>query len=258
MPLERVRSHGYVPDDPGHVVTHVRHLLDRIGAPQRTPPAVDFAWADQIEDQSISESCVSWRIKCAIETLFRRLGNPLPPLSGYSLWTWTRMIDSPGAPLLNVGCSPSVAFRALHEWGIATREAWPEYPATMNDSPTLEKRCFALGFKFDGDYTIAADSRAEMVDLLRRTLTALVPVTFAIHDGPAFSAYRGGLYMPEDGAPNHYVGLSGYRTESDGSTTFRLVNQWGKMWGDGGYAWVPESAVDGWEAIRALDVRRTA
>jgi len=253
-----VRAHGFLPDPPGHAVTHVRHLLDRIGAPARTPDAVDFRAAEVVEDQGIVEGCVGFRIKIAIETLFRRRGLPLPRLSGYSLWTWARLIDSPGKPLLNEGCSPNQAFRALHEWGIATLDVWPEDPATMNDRPSLEKRCSALGFRFDGDYEISADSRAELVELLRRCLASFVPVTMAVFDGPAFSAYRGGILMPEDGAPNHYIGLDGYYTRPDGSTVFLPANQWGPTWGVSGFGEADESCVDTWQAIRGLDVRRAA
>jgi hypothetical protein len=170
--------------------------------------------------------------------------------------------DDVQTPLLDEGAQPNQVFRAISEYGIGPmrgptsdgRNSDVEI-ATVNDEPklgALEEEALTLPI---GEYGINSIGSARIL-ALRQALSANKPVCVAIAGGSnAFQSYTSGI-LPALNAPlDHYVLLIGYSTTPTGSTVFECLNSWGDGWGEGGYCWLSEEAVQELGDLVVLDVK---
>jgi len=73
-------------------------------------------------------------------------------------------------------------------------------------------------------------------DEIKQAIMDYGPVTVAIYVGPAFWAYKGGIFnTSEDGTVNHGVVLVGWDDNQGADGVWILRNSWGTGWGEGGY-----------------------
>jgi hypothetical protein len=113
------------------------------------------------------------------------------------------------------------------------------------------------------DFRVRGVSRVDSnrIDDVKGQLAQLNPVMIRFHDSTAFQRLRGASTFTEPGPPPgdkvsgwHLMTLVGY---DERRQAFRLINSWGRGWGDRGYAWV------GYDLLRSritgayvLDVER--
>jgi hypothetical protein len=82
-------------------------------------------------------------------------------------------------------------------------------------------------------------------DTIAAVLTSGSDVWFSINVGSTWMSLRGDTiadWTPAQIEGGHAVLLSGYR-HKNGQRQFLVHNSWGKDWGDGGYAWISETAL---------------
>jgi len=76
------------------------------------------------------------------------------------------------------------------------------------------------------------------IDAIKQAIYTYGPVTVSVCTGPAFSAYRGGIFATDESAncgsylTNHAVVLVGW---NDAEDTWIMKNSWGTWWGESGY-----------------------
>jgi hypothetical protein len=113
------------------------------------------------------------------------------------------------------------------------------------------------------DFRVRGVSRVDItrIDDVKGQLAQLNPVMIRFHDSTAFQRLRGASTFTEPGPPPgdkvsgwHLMTLVGY---DERRQAFRLINSWGRGWGDRGYAWI------GYDLLRSritgayvLDVER--
>jgi hypothetical protein len=76
-----------------------------------------------------------------------------------------------------------------------------------------------------------------VLDDVKAQLQQRLPVVFTMDTPKSFDDWRGaGVYRTsEKGGGLHAMTLIGYDEEKQ---AFRILNSWGRMWGDNGYAWI--------------------
>ena len=113
------------------------------------------------------------------------------------------------------------------------------------------------------DFRVRGVSRVDTnrIDDVKGQLAQLNPVMIRFHDSTVFQRLRGASTFTEPGPPPgdkvsgwHLMTLVGY---DERRQAFRLINSWGRGWGDRGYAWI------GYDLLRSritgayvLDVER--
>ncbi len=80
------------------------------------------------------------------------------------------------------------------------------------------------------------------IDNIKGQVATSNPVIVSFHDSPAWHRHRGGATFtdarldPDENKNGwHAMVVTGY---DDRRQAFRLINSWGRGWGDGGYAWI--------------------
>jgi C1A family cysteine protease len=101
--------------------------------------------------------------------------------------------------------------------------------------PTEAERIRAAQYRIRGWSRLEANNLAAVKGQLARGR----PVLFAMQHGPSLPALRGSATIDtmDEAAPqtSHSMVLVGY---DDARQAFRLMNSYGRAWGDGGFAWL--------------------
>lgn len=123
-------------------------------------------------------------------------------------------------------------FALLEERGCATLASMP-YTEDLSVQPDEEALEEAREFR------IASYARLDPSNVqgIKAVLAGGEPVVFAATVYQDFVSYSGGVYRLRGAPPygGHGMTLVGYDDELG---AFRLINSWGRSWGDGGYAWI--------------------
>jgi len=108
------------------------------------------------------------------------------------------------------------------------------FPYTATDEPCgcpYPHSYFINSWAYIGDeYGIPS------VAAMKQAIMAYGPISVSIYVGPAFRAYRGGVYNAiETGVVNHAVTLVGWDETQGIDGVWILRNSWGTGWGEAGY-----------------------
>lgn len=162
-----------------------------------------------------------------------------------SIYSIALKIANPRASrLLDIGCQPSIAIDAIQNFGIVSRDRWPDESSIEHGVPIdiLEAGDKSL---VSGVYRID-DFGDALVDRVKRAVSQRYGVFFGMPIGQSYMNLSSGTYYGEvHPAGNHAQTIVGYRPGA-----FYVLNSWGLSWGEGGYAWIDE----GFFADRAFDI----
>jgi hypothetical protein len=191
-------------------------------------------------NQGRAQSCTAWAVGYAARSYYasayearntRDLKNVPSPAFIYNL-SWRR--DK--KPSCDSGSNFAVAVEVLKH-GAPSLADYP-YQASDCGAPPPETIARATDFRVTGLRRIDNSS----IDDVKAALARSNPVVISFHDDAAWHNFRGaGVF---DRAPLdvekgwHSMALVGY---DERKQAFRLINSWGKGWGDNGYAWVSYS-----------------
>lgn len=214
---------------------------------QALPQSVDLS--DRFPppgDQDPQQSCVGWAVAYAMKSYQEATER------GWSLTT----VDGRAHPArvfspsfiynqinggTDQGSNFGDAFRVLITQGAAPLAEMPYTPSPFIP-PSAAARAAAADFRIDTFRTVNLRNRNE----LRAQLHAGFPIVFAAFVDQLFWEWRGPRVIDQFGGPRlgrHAMVVVGY---DDNRGAYRVINSWGRQWGDGGYAWV---AYDQFEAM---------
>lgn len=238
---------GYVPDphDRSEDQT-VRHVL---GAPVTVPAEFTLApyVTEEVKNQGETSACVGFASARAVHVRCAFVGTPIPWPSPACAYTVARAMARRDAktPLVDAGSSPTLAAEGMGEWGIASNEAWPFDPKTINDEPDLPELEDAS--LFENVQTFRIDSElAQRVADVKHSISSGYPVMVGTEVDRDFEDYMGGEHEDGDDSPiavtapvgellgGHMLCLIGYFVFR-GITYFLGINSWGTGWGNKGY-----------------------
>lgn len=234
-----VRVYGHIPDEPdpkdwiledGKLMTF-RPLVAGQGSWDYSPNL------DAVQNQ-LGGSCVGQSIASSAYLLGQTSGRPIKRPSALWPYSIARLLDDPGAPLIDIGCRPRVAMLGCRERGLVALERWPETADTLNAVPPLDAFQAGECGTIEAFYRIADDGdvKAGICHALARGYcpifgmpvdTRYEQIGSAIYDGP------GGAFLG-----NHAQVIVGYSAILD---AFKVLNSWGTSFGDGGFAWISAS-----------------
>jgi len=109
-----------------------------------------------------------------------------------------------------------------------------DFPYAAADLPCggpYQHHYFLDGWSYVG----AGRDEIPSVESIKQAIKNYGPIFIAVHVGPSFGAYTGGIFNnDEDGYVNHAVALVGW-DDNGGEGYWILRNSWGEGWGESGY-----------------------
>lgn len=238
------KATGHIPDviDPSW-----KPVTNLVGAARPTRfPSSFYMLADAAHEpinQGNYEACVGAALSQAIYTKQNVLGNRFPLPSWMFLWWMARAFH--GTNHMNVGCSPSVAFAKVKEFGYPTESLWDEhndYSATPDDyvfqqaidqSGLASYRCFSSG--------------EQRVNEIKASISQFHPVLMAIQITDSYFDSKGVWKGDGNVAGYHYVCNLAF--DKDG---LYHIGSYGKNFGDNGFVFVPWSIVA--NPVKTIDI----
>jgi len=230
------RRLGYLPDEPDARDWNARAML---GAVRGLPTEVSLeGLLGPVRDQGPTESCVGNAIANAIEVRLRKLGYLAEPRpSALAIYTYARALGrlTPATKLTDTGSFPRLAMKSLREWGVPNETRWPFDASHVNDELPWDVQQQASAFRVTAWYRIDAVGR-ERVDAICHALAQGYPVVFGMDVDQAFlDAWGPGVLDAPHGdiIGGHMLAIVGYKTVN-ATRTLRIINSWGRTWGDHG------------------------
>lgn len=221
-----------------------------------------------IMNQGQVGSCVGHATDGSIETRLVIVGTPLSHRSPVWIYDVARCIerarDNAGVPnsqlpaLTDDGSQPADAWTGVTQWGLAAYADRPTSDDTANVEPSLGLVESASDVILTGAYRID-DVGAARILAMKTALANGYPVTMAIQVDEAFEEWDGksplGAPDPNSILGGHYIYVTGYDTQSNGTTIFNGPNSWTDQWGDGGFWIGSEQFIAGATDIYVADVK---
>jgi Papain family cysteine protease/Domain of unknown function (DUF4384) len=206
------------------------------------PVSVDLSYRlPDPGDQGAASSCTAWATGYAARSYYTSAyeardvhdtKNVPSPAFLYNL-SWRR--DGKGA--CNVGSSFTNAVAVLKQ-GAPSLADYP-YRASDCSAPPPEKIASSTDFRVQGLRRLDQTK----LDDLKGALAQSNPVLVSFRVDTAWQKHRGpGVFDHLEVDPKwggHAMAIIGY---DDRKQAFRLINSWGKGWGDNGYVWVSYDA----------------
>lgn len=204
------------------------------------PASVDLSAAlPPPGDQGNQQSCVAWATAYGLKSyqeykedsipLTDGGGNPNPSRVFSPAYIYNQINNS-----LDGGSLIIDALNVLSSRGAAT---WSSMPYTVGDyltKPTAANHADAARYKIDYWRRVNVSDQKELKAQIAAgypvIIGAMVDIAFK-HQGPT------SIWNAAAGAPlgGHAMLVVGY---DDGRSAFKVLNSWGKGWGDGGYGWI--------------------
>jgi hypothetical protein len=207
-------------------------LPPRVDLSERFPPP---------GDQANQNSCVGWAVAYALKSYQEAVERDWSLVGPGGTANHNRVF-SPSFIYNQInrgqdaGSTFGDAFRIMMLQGAAPLSAMP-YTASPFVPVSPAAVASAGEFRIDTFRTVAFRDRAEM----KTQLFNGFPIVFAAHVDQAFQAWQGAGVMNAAGGGylgRHAMVVVGY---DDARGAYRVMNSWGRGWGDGGYAWIAYS-----------------
>ena len=253
---------GHTPDPDGYKRAPFHRLAARMGADGAPPPGGsslrEFTPAGRgfgVLNQGPTSGCSMHSVGCAAFTTFAASGAPLPwvpsPKAGYRNGRLIDLAPNPDGSytLADDGAEPNMVFRAANEFGIEPMRGPTSdgrnsdcEPATINDPPNLGDIETEAKSLIVGQYGIYSHGAQRILEL--RAALARRPVCIALDaSSDLFNNYAGGVLPALGTGLDHYVLLIGAKPLPSGLWIFEGLNSWSETWGEGGFFWLSEDAV---------------
>lgn len=185
-------------------------------------------------DQGKQGSCVGWAVGYAARAYYALSLERRPPGQAAHIPSPAYVYNAIKDPAQSCNSGSNIA-RALDllKSGSVSMARMP-YDAGQCAPPSSQMRAAATDFRIDS--WLAVDPAR--LDQVKAELAQRNPVVIGMNMRPAFHRLRGpAVYRSsgEDEDGSHAMAVVGY---DDGRQAFRVINSWGRRWGDGGYGWV--------------------
>lgn len=220
----------------------------KLGAPRNLPKECLGleGHVRRVLNQGMTSRCVGCATGSGIDVRLRRLGIVAPEPSSLGIYTLARGYDSEKSePLIDSGCYPRMAMRAVRESGVPTEESWPSDDArTVNLAVPWDVHQKASAAKLRAWRRIdtMGDGRLDEIAL---ALVNGYPVPYGRAVGRAFEDYNGKGAVeatpPGQSLGGHDTLILGYTTDGL-ERIWRCLNSWGS-WGDKGFYWARSSSL---------------
>lgn len=198
-------------------------------------------FAGPVADQQTSSSCVGFALAAAFDIRACLQGLPAPRISPRAIYTLARAGDG---PLVDIGCRPRDALRAISKYGLVSEVRVPFSVEDINRP--LPWDVFRAGHDARAAKYWRIDAIGnDRVDRMRQAISAGYPCFFATPVDSALDSYRAGDVVGPVRGPDrggHAMLAIGYRV-TDGA--FDVRNSWSSEWGDGGHCWVSPERIAG-------------
>ncbi|MBX9945577.1 MAG: DUF4384 domain-containing protein [Reyranella sp.] len=203
------------------------------------PPQVDLArYFPPPGDQGKQGSCVGWAVGYAARAYYAQALERRPAGQAAHIPSPAYVYNSIKDQAKGCGSGSAIPNALdLLKSGAVSMARMPYDPGHCAP-PSPQMQAAATDFRIDG--WLAVDP--ERLDQVKAELAQRNPVVIGMNMRPAFHRLRGPtVYRSsnegEDGS--HAMAVVGY---DDGRQAFRVINSWGRRWGDGGYGWVSYEA----------------
>lgn len=199
------------------------------------PPSADLTrYFPRPGNQGQQSSCVGWATGYALKTFQESQEHkwePTDPSRHFSPSFIYNQIKLPGG-----GAHFTNAFDILMEQGAMQLSEFPYDERKDTALPSSAQKQSASRFRVATWRRVNPQSKAEV----KGQLAANFPVIIGAKVGDAFQGHRGaGVFRIPAGEPidggGHAMVIIGY---DDERSAYKLINSWGDVWGDNGYAWV--------------------
>jgi len=188
-------------------------------------------FCSRVPHQGDTKSCVAHAVTSALELCRRRDGLGHVDLSAAALWFATRQRMKPPVSNVDHGTSNWLALNTCRKLGVIPAGDWPWRTDNLHKNPGPLQWHRASANKISAHFRIGSNGD-ERVQHCIASLLAGHPVVFSTEIGSQWDDYDGGVIGHERRVRgNHAAVLIGW----DGAS-FELVNSWGQVWGDKGFA----------------------
>lgn len=205
------------------------------------PAAVDLSSRLPIPgQQGRANSCTSWAVAYAARSYYtltrenRDIQRPENLPSPNYVYTLARQINN--QPVCHSGSSLLATVEVLKHGALSLAQ-YPYHSDDCEAPPSAEVVRTANDFKVRGMRLL----NVKRLDDVKGALAQSNPVIIEFHASSSFQQHRGDSVY-HDAAPEftpgdlwHAMTLVGYDEKRQ---AFRVINSWGRGWGDGGYAWI--------------------
>jgi Papain family cysteine protease len=255
--MKSLYGRGFVADPPGHRVT-------KFGAARRSASSsgIDLRqYAPRVMWQRDTETCVGHAVSGAIATAATILAgtrqDPTSPADTYRLACILGNLDAGlgfDAPIVDQGCAPNEAFRAISEWGVRPMVPLSDSVYSDCDSATIAQKP-TLDTLMEDSLHIVLGTYDVGIDDVPTALSHGFPVCAAIN-ADALSSWmpKDGTLGAQAGAPDHYIYIVGYNVTPAGLVVF-FRNSWSEGWGLDGDGEGDANFLASCTNLRAIKVR---
>ncbi len=143
---------------------------------------------------------------------------------------------------VGTGSNVAAALELLASEGSVSQAEMPYGTMTCKTAPTETQIASAAHWRIGGWRAIQRETPGDwrtpiVLDDVKAQLQEGLPVIFTMTAPQSFEDWKGGgVYSTDESKGGmHAMTLVGYDEQKQ---AFRLINSWGKYWGDGGYAWL--------------------
>lgn len=188
-------------------------------------------------DQGNQGSCVGWAVAYAksYQENIERIKSGNQKLMHSPSYIYNQIVSQGQC---NSGSYIKDALNLIEAKGIPLLTAFPYSQYNCTDKPNAQVDNAALKRKAINWKAVNLGDTSVIQDLLANAL----PVILGIRVYDNFYTYSGGIYTSPTGADNggHAIVVVGYDKDKN---AYKLINSWGRYWGDNGYMWITPGAL---------------
>ncbi len=204
------------------------------------PPKADLSAMFPVPgNQGRESSCVGWAVAYALKSYQEAVERKWRPDSPQRLFSPAYIYNQiRKSPDCQGGTSFVEALNLVRKDGVALLSDFPYIDGQCAAQPDTAVRQRARVFAISDWRRVNVQDETEV----KNHLAAGFPVLAGIIIDRLFFNFRGGGVYKKfsgQGSGGHAVVVVGY---DDGRKAFKLINSWGRQWGDGGFGWISYDA----------------
>lgn len=209
--------------------------LALMGLPSSAPSSATLARYAVPQDQGPTNSCVGWAIAQGIHVAAQvRSVSPGFPAVRFIYWN-SRGYH--GGEVVDLGTFPRTGLKGVMRFGAPLQLHCPWEPKRINLSPPWAAYRHAFDGRGARGYYRIFDLGDARLEAMRVAIAAGFPVVFGTVVDKAFQDHDGRLTV---GPPRSWIGRHAMLAVGYEPGRFRVVNSWGRYWGEGGFCWLSE------------------